>query len=115
MDWILPTWYNPSLRIRRGIKILARTFASLAKLCVCGVFERRRANELSPGNDITPEFSPGRNNGPEKTEQGFLEDDPLSMVRRSMLYACGLTYEEIQRPQWPWSTPTTKCTRATFT
>jgi dihydroxy-acid dehydratase len=28
----------------------------------------------------------------------FSNDDPLSMVRRSMLYACGWTYEEIQRP-----------------
>jgi len=28
----------------------------------------------------------------------FSEDDPLSMVRRSMLYATGLTYREIKRP-----------------
>ena len=34
-----------------------------------------------------------------KHSQVFSNDDPLSMVRRSMLYACGLTYEEIRRPQ----------------
>ena len=28
----------------------------------------------------------------------FSDDDPLSMVRRSMLYATGLTYREIKRP-----------------
>ena len=36
---------------------------------------------------------------PKRNSQVFSNDDPLSMVRRSMLYACGLTYEEIQRPQ----------------
>jgi dihydroxy-acid dehydratase len=33
-----------------------------------------------------------------KQSRVFSEDNPLSMVRRSMLYACGWTYEEIQRP-----------------
>ena len=33
-----------------------------------------------------------------KNSKVFSNDDPLSMVRRSMLYACGWTYEEIQRP-----------------
>ncbi len=33
-----------------------------------------------------------------KQSKVFSEDNPLSMVRRSMLYACGWTYEEIQRP-----------------
>ena len=33
-----------------------------------------------------------------KHSRVFADDDPLSMVRRSMLYACGWTYEEIQRP-----------------
>ena len=28
----------------------------------------------------------------------FSDDDPLSMVRRSILYACGMTHEEIKRP-----------------
>ena len=28
----------------------------------------------------------------------FSDDDPLSMVRRSILYACGVTHEEIKRP-----------------
>jgi dihydroxyacid dehydratase/phosphogluconate dehydratase len=28
----------------------------------------------------------------------FSDPDPLSCIRRSMLYACGLTYEEIKRP-----------------
>jgi len=28
----------------------------------------------------------------------FSDDDPLSMLRRSMLYACGWTHEEIKRP-----------------
>ena len=28
----------------------------------------------------------------------FSDPDPLSCIRRSMLYACGLTYAEIQRP-----------------
>jgi hypothetical protein len=46
MDWILSTWYNSSLRIRCGIKTAEEASAALAKPCVCGVFERRRANEL---------------------------------------------------------------------
>jgi len=33
-----------------------------------------------------------------KHSRVFSENDPLSMVRRSMLYACGWTHEEIQRP-----------------
>ncbi len=33
-----------------------------------------------------------------KNSRVFSDDAPLSMVRRSMLYACGWTYEEIQRP-----------------
>jgi hypothetical protein len=46
MDWILSTWYNPSLRIRRGKKTVEEASATLAKPCVCGVFNTRRANEL---------------------------------------------------------------------
>lgn len=33
-----------------------------------------------------------------KHSKVFSDDDPLSMVRRSMLYACGLTYKEIKKP-----------------
>jgi dihydroxy-acid dehydratase len=33
-----------------------------------------------------------------KNSRVFSDNDPLSMVRRSMLYACGWTYEEIKRP-----------------
>ncbi len=33
-----------------------------------------------------------------KHSRVFSDDDPLSMVRRSMLYACGWTHEEIKRP-----------------
>ena len=33
-----------------------------------------------------------------KNSTVFSDDQPLSMVRRAMLYACGWTYEEIQRP-----------------
>jgi len=33
-----------------------------------------------------------------KHSRVFSDDDPLSMVRRSMLYACGLTRDEISRP-----------------
>ncbi len=33
-----------------------------------------------------------------KHSRVFSDDDPLSMVRRSMLYACGFTHEEIKRP-----------------
>jgi dihydroxyacid dehydratase/phosphogluconate dehydratase len=33
-----------------------------------------------------------------KQSHVFSEDDPFSRVRRSMLYACGWTYEEIKRP-----------------
>jgi dihydroxy-acid dehydratase len=33
-----------------------------------------------------------------KHSKVFSDDDPLSMVRRSMLYACGFTHEEIKRP-----------------
>jgi dihydroxy-acid dehydratase len=33
-----------------------------------------------------------------KHSRVFSDNDPLSMVRRSMLYACGWTYEEIKRP-----------------
>ena len=34
-----------------------------------------------------------------KNSHVFSDDDPLSMVRRSMLYACGLTHQEILKPQ----------------
>ena len=33
-----------------------------------------------------------------KHSRVFSDDDPLSMLRRSMLYACGWTHEEIKRP-----------------
>jgi dihydroxy-acid dehydratase len=33
-----------------------------------------------------------------KHSRVFSDNDPLSMVRRSMLYACGWTYDEIKRP-----------------
>jgi dihydroxy-acid dehydratase len=33
-----------------------------------------------------------------KHSRVFSDDDPFSMVRRSMLYACGWTHEEIKRP-----------------
>jgi dihydroxy-acid dehydratase len=33
-----------------------------------------------------------------KNSRVFSDNDPLSMVRRSMLYACGWTHDEIQRP-----------------
>ncbi len=33
-----------------------------------------------------------------KRSRVFSDDDPLSMLRRSMLYACGWTHEEIKRP-----------------
>ena len=52
---------------------------------------------------------------PKKNSGVPSNDDPLSMVRRSMLYACGLTYEEIQRPRTPRSTPITRCIPGTST
>jgi len=36
-----------------------------------------------------------------KHSRVFSDDDPFSMVRRSMLYACGWTHEEIKRPHGP--------------
>ena len=33
-----------------------------------------------------------------KNSRIYSDSDPMSMVRRSMLYACGLTYDEMKRP-----------------
>ncbi len=35
---------------------------------------------------------------PKQNSRRFSDDDPLAMIRRSMLYACGFTHEEIKRP-----------------